>query len=115
MRKIRNLMATTIVTVAVVVTLGLLVYCYLLEDGYGLLMFDFRNHGESEGSRTLMGYHEIKDVLAAYRYPSAQDNVQQIIIWGYSVGGAVASHLMSEVEAIGLFIDATFGDFPAMV
>jgi len=88
---------------------------YLLEAGYGLLMLDFRNHGESEGERTSMGFHEIKDARAAYQYLVVQDDVEQIIIWGHSMGGAVASQLMSEVDASGLFIDATFGDFPSIV
>ena len=41
---------------------------YLLEAGYGLLAIDFRHHGESEGAFTSMGYHEIKDARAAYRF-----------------------------------------------
>lgn len=88
---------------------------YLMDAGYGLLMLDFRNHGESEGERTSMGFHEIKDARAAYQYLQAQDDVQQIILWGHSMGGGVASQLMSEVDAAGLFIDATFGDFPTIV
>jgi len=88
---------------------------YLMDAGYGLLMLDFRNHGDSEGNATSMGFHEIKDARAAYQYLEAQDDVQQIVLWGHSMGGAVASQLMAEVDADGLFIDATFGDFPSIV
>jgi len=88
---------------------------YLMDAGYGLLMLDFRNHGGSEGDRTSMGFHEIMDARAAYAYLQEQDDVEQIILWGHSMGGAVASRLMGEVDADGLFIDATFGDFPSIV
>lgn len=88
---------------------------YIVEAGYGALLIDFRNHGESDGRITSMGYHETKDARAAYRFLQARDNVEQIVIWGHSMGGAVASRLMSEVHAAGLFIEATFADFPSLV
>lgn len=88
---------------------------YIVEAGYGALLIDFRNHGESEGAFTSMGYHETKDARAAYGFLQAQDDIEQIVIWGHSMGGAVASRLMSEIHADGLFIDATFADFPSLV
>ncbi len=88
---------------------------YLLAAGYGALLIDFRNHGDSDGDFTAMGYHEIKDARAAYRYLEQQANVRQIALWGHSMGGAVACMLMSEVEAAALFVDATFTDFPSIV
>ena len=88
---------------------------YLRESGYGVLLIDFRNHGESEGSVTSMGYHEIKDARAAYTYLQARPEVTAIAIWGHSMGGAVACKLMSEVKAAGLIVDATFADFSALV
>ena len=88
---------------------------YLLEAGYGLLSIDFRHHGESDGTFTSMGYYEIKDARAAYRYLAQKPGVERIVIWGHSMGGAVAAQLMSEVAAAGLVIDATFADFAALV
>lgn len=88
---------------------------YLVEAGFGALLIDFRNHGESDGEFTSMGYHEIKDARAAYRFLREQAEVEAIAIWGHSMGGAVASQLMSEENAAGLVIDATFADFPAVV
>ena len=88
---------------------------YLAAAGYGALLIDFRNHGESGGTFTSMGYHEIKDARAAYRYLERQPDVKRIALWGHSMGGAVACQLMSEVDAAGLFVDATFADFPAVV
>ena len=88
---------------------------YIIEAGYGALLIDFRNHGDSDGAVTSMGFHETKDARAAYRFLQAQDDVNQIAIWGHSMGGAAASRLMSEVHADGLVIDATFADFPSLV
>ena len=88
---------------------------YLLDSGYGLLLVDFRNRGDSDGDLTSMGYNEIKDARSAYNFLMSQDDVEQIVIWGHSMGGAVASRLMSEVDADGLIVDATFTDFPAVV
>ncbi|MDE2635935.1 MAG: alpha/beta fold hydrolase [Chloroflexota bacterium] len=88
---------------------------YLVEAGYGALLIDFRNHGESDGEVTSMGYHEVKDARAAYRFLQDQKEVERIALWGHSMGGAVASQLMSEVNAAGLIVDATFTDFPSVV
>ncbi len=87
---------------------------YLLEAGYGALLIDFRNHGESDGSLSSMGYHEIKDARAAYAFLRARPEVKSVAIWGHSMGGAVACKLMSEVDAAGLFADAAFSDFAAL-
>ena len=88
---------------------------YLVAAGYGALLIDFRNHGDSDGDRTSMGYHEIKDARAAYRYLERHEDVKRIALWGHSMGGAVACMLMSEVDAAALFVDATFTDFSALV
>ena len=88
---------------------------YLVAAGQGALLIDFRYHGESDGNFTSMGYHEIKDARAAYRYLEAQPKVKRIALWGHSMGGAVACQLLSEVDAAGLFVDATFADFPSLV
>ena len=88
---------------------------YLLEAGYGALLVDFRNHGESDGDVTSMGYHEIKDARAAYTYLTAQPGIEAVAIWGHSMGAGVAIKLMSEVDAAGLIVDAAFTDYPSQI
>ncbi len=88
---------------------------YLLDAGYGILSIDFRNHGDSDGDVTSMGVYEIRDARAAYEFLLEQDDIQQIVLMGHSLGGAVASQLMQEVDADGLIIDATFADFASIV
>jgi len=70
----------------------------LARRGYLVLAFDFRAHGDSEGSRTSLGYHEKKDVRAALDYLSSLPGVDQgrIGIFGFSLGGATA--IMSAAE-----------------
>lgn len=88
---------------------------YLVAARYGALLIDFRNHGDSDGDFTSMGYHEIKDARAAYRFLEEQEDVARIALWGHSMGAAVACMLMSEVDAAGLFADAPFADYPSLV
>jgi dipeptidyl aminopeptidase/acylaminoacyl peptidase len=59
---------------------------FLVRRGYLVLAFDFRAHGDSEGSRTSLGYHEQKDVSAALHYLSSRPEVDQgrIGIFGFS-------------------------------
>ncbi len=65
---------------------------FLARRGYLVLAFDFRAHGDSEGSRTSLGYHEQKDVSAALQYLSSRSEVDQdrIGIFGFSLGGSTA-------------------------
>ncbi|MEK6742039.1 MAG: alpha/beta fold hydrolase [Nitrospirota bacterium] len=65
---------------------------FLARRGYLVLTFDFRAHGDSKGSRTSLGYHERKDVMAALHYLSTRPEVDQgrIGIFGFSLGGATA-------------------------
>lgn len=88
---------------------------YLMPVGYGIMSIDFRNHGDSDGDRTSLGYHEVKDARAAYDFLMAQDEVDDVVIYGASMGGAVGSRLMQDVDAAGLVIHATFADFPSTV
>jgi fermentation-respiration switch protein FrsA (DUF1100 family) len=64
----------------------------LFRRGYAVLLFDFRAHGESGGSRTSLGLYEQDDVRAAVRYLAARPEVepQRIALYGFSLGGSAA-------------------------
>ncbi len=64
----------------------------LSRRGYAVLLFDFRAHGESGGSRSSLGYHEQDDVLAAFGFLKARPGIDagKIGIFGFSMGGASA-------------------------
>ena len=64
----------------------------LSRRGYFVLLFDFRAHGESEGSRTSLGYLEQKDVIAALDFLKNRHEIdpKRIGIYGFSMGGSTA-------------------------
>jgi fermentation-respiration switch protein FrsA (DUF1100 family) len=55
--------------------------------GYGVLLYDARGCGESEGDRVSLGIHEVKDVSAAYSFLQDQ-GIEYIGAWGRSQGAA---------------------------
>ncbi len=65
---------------------------FLSRRGYFVLLFDFRAHGESKGRRTSLGYHEQKDVAAAFGllYGRGEIDAGRIGIYGFSLGGSTA-------------------------
>ena len=81
----------------------------LAKKGYGVLAWDARAHGESDGKISTIGYLEVLDVKAALRYVLTQPDVKHIGAWGGSMGGATlirAAADFPEIEA--LFIDSSF-------
>ncbi len=63
----------------------------LARAGYGVLLFDLRAHGESEGRRFACGEEAANDVLAALRFLARQpDGPGRAGIMGVGVGGALA-------------------------
>ena len=59
-------------------------------------MFDFRYLGESEGKYSTAGAKEVKDLLAAIQFLKSKA-IEEVGVWGFSMGGAVA--LMSIKKA----------------
>jgi fermentation-respiration switch protein FrsA (DUF1100 family) len=85
------------------------VYEMFAKKGYGVLAWDARAHGESDGEISTIGYLEILDVRAALDYALAQPNVEHVGAWGGSMGAATlvrATARYPEIEA--LFIDSSF-------
>lgn len=85
------------------------VYSLLARKKYGVLAWDARAHGESEGNISTIGYLEVLDVKAALDYVQAQPGVKHIGGWGGSMGGATiirAAAQFPQIEAV--FIDSSF-------
>lgn len=83
------------------------------QQGYGVLSWDFRAHGESKGDTCTLGYYETLDVEAALDYLLAQPNIEHIGAWGGSMGGAatlLAAERRPEIEAV--ISDSTFTTMP---
>lgn len=85
------------------------VYEMLARKGYGVLAWDARAHGESDGEISTVGYLEVLDVKAALDYALAQPNVTHVGGWGGSMGAAtliLAAAQFSQIEA--LFLDSSY-------
>jgi fermentation-respiration switch protein FrsA (DUF1100 family) len=80
-------------------------YAGLRQLGLNLLAFDYRGYGESGGTPSEAGLY--RDVDAAYRYLREDRSVpaERIIIFGHSLGSAVAIDLASRVPTAGLIVE----------
>ena len=79
--------------------------------GVNCIIFDYRGYGNSEGKPTEQGVY--LDTQTAYDWLINEKKVPagNILIYGQSLGGSVATHLASEVKARGLIIESTFTSF----
>ena len=62
----------------------------VLHDAYNLLLFDFRNHGQSGDAATTQGVREAADLRAMIDWLEASKGPEQIAVLGGSMGGASA-------------------------
>ena len=71
-------------------------------------MFDYRGYGKSEGIPSEKGLYE--DMAAAYKYISDERKIasKDIILYGESIGEAVAIDLAHRVEVRALITEETF-------
>lgn len=75
--------------------------------GMSTLIIDYRGYGLSEGRPSEAGTYE--DALAAWRYLTRDGTgADSIVLFGRSLGGAVAAWLASRVEPAGLVLESTF-------
>ena len=67
-----------------------------------MFIFDYRGYGQSEGKPSEQGLY--RDGAAAWRFLTEQKQFapQNIVIFGRSLGGAVAAKLAADVQARGL-------------
>jgi pimeloyl-ACP methyl ester carboxylesterase len=56
--------------------------------GYGVLLFDLRNHGESGRAYTTIGVFESRDVCAAANFVRNESAARPQILWGVSMGAS---------------------------
>jgi dienelactone hydrolase len=74
----------------------------LADHGYGVLVFDRRGEGESEGDPNLLGWQGDRDIHAAVKYLQSRPDVdpQRIGGIGLSVGGENMIEAASESRAL---------------
>jgi len=69
---------------------GMLAWAEPLHPRYNLVLFDFRNHGQSSGNQTTVGVREALDLEAVLDWLAASKRPTSIAVLGVSMGGATA-------------------------
>jgi len=74
----------------------------LIRHGYGVILPDFRGHGDSEGELITFGHDEVRDVKAAHQYLLTRSEVdpERIGLLGNSMGSATALLYAAETPTI---------------
>jgi fermentation-respiration switch protein FrsA (DUF1100 family) len=80
-------------------------YAGLRALGLNLLAFDYRGYGESGGTPTEDGLYRDADAAWGYLTDSLRVAADRIVIFGHSLGSAVAVELATRVPAAGLILD----------
>jgi uncharacterized protein len=80
-------------------------YAALRQLGLHLLAFDYRGYGESKGVPSETGLYT--DARAAYRFLRERKAIppERIVVFGHSLGSAVAIDLVSREPAAGLIVE----------
>jgi fermentation-respiration switch protein FrsA (DUF1100 family) len=80
----------------------------LVRKGWGLLMFDYRGYGHSTGSPDEQGLYS--DAAAALEFLTEREKIApgRIVLFGRSLGGAVATWLAARKQVGRLVLEGTF-------
>ena len=76
----------------------------LARQGYGVLLYDARGRGESQGSENNYGWDWAKDVDGALAFLHAQDGVERIGALGLSTGGDVLLEVAAQRDDLGAVV-----------
>ncbi|KAJ1558064.1 hypothetical protein HK096_003751 [Nowakowskiella sp. JEL0078] len=82
-----------------------------------VFIVSYRGYGKSEGSASEKGMK--LDIEAAFKYVSTKDQLKntKIVVFGQSIGGAVATYIASKYENSirGLILENTFLSLPKLI
>jgi uncharacterized protein len=78
----------------------------LIADGSGLVALSYRGYGGSSGRPTETGL--IEDAATAYSFTVARYPAERIVLWGESLGSALAIALAAEKPVGRLVLEAPF-------
>jgi fermentation-respiration switch protein FrsA (DUF1100 family) len=82
--------------------------------GLAVFIIDYRGYGNSEGRPSEQGIYE--DAQAAWRYLTETRGIpeQKILLFGRSLGGAIAAYIAAKKNAMGVVLESTFTSVPDM-
>lgn len=80
--------------------------------GYGVLIFDYRGYGHSSGKPSEAGLR--RDAEAAWAHLTGQRGIApgRIVLFGESLGGALAAHLAARERPGALVLSSVFTSVP---
>ncbi|MED3721049.1 alpha/beta fold hydrolase [Geobacillus stearothermophilus] len=82
----------------------------LVDDGYRVILFDFRASGESEGDMITIGVKEKDDLLGVIDYAKKHFD-EPIALYGVSMGAATSILAAAEDQDVrGVIADSPFSD-----
>lgn len=89
---------------------------WLVEAGYNLFIFDYRGYGRSEGQPDVKGVHlDAEAALETLVNRLPHPGNDRVIIFGKSLGGAIATHIVATSPYKGrvkaLILDSVFSDY----
>jgi pimeloyl-ACP methyl ester carboxylesterase len=89
----------------------------LHDEGFDVLLFDLRGHGESDASRLYLGRRERTDIRAVIAWAKSRGFSQDRIGWlGYSMGGStVLMEAARNPEIRVAVVDSPYGDLPKLL
>jgi fermentation-respiration switch protein FrsA (DUF1100 family) len=77
----------------------------LWKLGYGALLYDSRNHGESGEARVSLGFHERLDAQAAVKFLRDEEiSNHKIVLYGISMGAVTAIMAAAETPEVAAVI-----------
>ena len=84
---------------------------YLMRAGYNVLVFDYRGYGRSSGIPSFGGV--VADGITAARFhEKIRPNDLPSILYGFSLGGAVAAQVIQHHPFDGMILQSTFTSLP---
>jgi|SRR5690348_4587049 len=78
----------------------------IVADGTGLIALSYRGYGGSSGRPTEAGL--MRDAAAAYDYAVARYPAERLVLWGESLGSALAVALAAERPVAKIVLEAPF-------
>jgi len=83
-------------------------HAQLLKLGVNSIAAEYRGYGESEGAPEEQGLYRDADAFYAYARDTLGIQPKRLVIYGSSLGAAVAVDLASRVDAAGLIVEGGF-------
>ncbi len=87
---------------------------FLVRAGYSLFVMDYRGFGGSRGTPSLQGARRDVEAAGAYLRSQHVPGSERLILFGQSMGAAMAGLAAEAIEPALLILEAGFGSYPAL-